>query len=75
MTHKRVCVGGCMCVCVLKLYSHPFTTITQTSQTSGSVPTPIHRNEKQCLHSDGYLQTDKLTGKLDLCFILNSSKN
>ncbi len=33
MSHKGVCVWVCEC-------SHPFTTITQTSQASGSVPKP-----------------------------------
>lgn len=64
MSHK----GVCEC-------SHPFTTITQTSQASGSAPKPIHRDDKQCLHSDGYLQTDKLAAKFDLCFILCSHKS
>lgn len=64
----RVCVWVCEC-------SHPFTTITQTSQASGSVPKPIHPNDKYCLHSDGYLKTDKLAVRFDLCFILSSSKS
>jgi len=66
MSHKGVC---CIWVC-----SHSFTTITQTSQASGFMPKPIHPDDKQCLHSDGYLVTGGLMGKSDLCFIPSSRK-
>lgn len=69
VSHTGVCV--CMCVFFLFFFrvcecSHPFTTITQTSQASGSVPKPIRPDDKRCLHSDGYFQTDKLAVKFDL---------
>lgn len=58
-----------MCEC-----SHPFTTITQTSQASGSEHKPIHPDDKRCLHSGGFLPTEKHAHKFDLCFRVKGVK-
>ena len=60
--------GVCKC-------SHPFTTITQTSQASGSGPKPIRPDDKRCLYSDGYFQTDKLAVKFDLCSTISGVRD
>lgn len=58
----------CAFLCVFGVCSHPFTTITQSSQDCGSVPTPIYPDDMSCLHSDGFIQTQKLAPRFDPCF-------